>query len=82
MAVGDFGHEAGPAPTPAIAARQLRLDRGLVQEDEAGAVEVRGVGAPVLAGRLDIRPLLFGGVQDFFLLSGPDSARRARPWGD
>ena len=82
VAVGDFGHKAGPAPTPTIAARQLRLDRGLVQEDEAGAVEVRSVGAPVPTGRLDIRPILFGGVQDFFLLSGPDSARRARPWGD
>ncbi len=80
VAMRDFGHEAGPAPTPAIAARHLRLDRGLVQEDETGAVEVRGLGAPVLAGRLDIRPILFGGAQDFFLLSGPGAAQRARPW--
>ena len=62
MSMGDFGDEAGPAPTAAIAPRHLCLERGLVQEDEPGAVPLRGLGAPLLAGRLDIRPVLFGGV--------------------
>ena len=80
MAVGDFRYEAGAAPTPPIAAGQLRLERGLVEEDEAGAVELRRLGAPVLPSRYDIRPILFGGVQDFFLLSARAGARPARPW--
>ena len=35
---GDFRHEAGTAPTPPIAARHLRLERSLIEEDEPGAV--------------------------------------------
>ena len=80
LAVGDLRHEARAAATAAIAAGQLRLERGLVEEDEAGAVERRRLGAPVLPGRPDIRPLLFGGVQDFFLRSARAGARSARPW--
>ena len=80
VAVGDLRHEAGAAATPPIAARQLRLQCGLVEEDEAGAVELRRLGAPVRPGRPDIRPLLFGGVQDFFLRSAPSGVRPARPW--
>ena len=80
MAVEDLRHEAGAAPTPPIAARHLRLERGLVEEDEVGAVELRRLGAPVLPGRPDIRPLLCGGVQDFFLRSAPSGVRPARPW--
>ena len=80
VAVGDFRHEAGATPTPPIAARHLRLERGLIEEDEAGAVELSRLGAPVLPGRDDIRPSLFGGAQDFFLRSAPGDARPARRW--
>ena len=80
MAVGDFCDEAGATATAPIAARHLRLERGLIEEDEPGAVELSRLGAPVLPGRDDIRPLLFGGVQDFFLLSAPGGVRPARPW--
>ena len=80
MAVGDLRHQAGAALTPPIAARHLRLERGLVEEDEPGAVELCRLGAPVLPGRDDIRPLLFGGVQDFFLRSARAGVRPARPW--
>ena len=80
MAVGDFRHEAGAAPTAAIAPGHLRLERGLVQEDEPGTVELSRLDAPVLPGRYDIRPILFGGVQDFFLRSARGGGRRARPW--
>ena len=62
VAVGNFGDEAGPAPTAAIAPRHLCLQRGFIQEDEALPVELRGLGAPVLAGGDDIRSVLFGGV--------------------
>ena len=80
VAVGDLRHEAGATATPPIAAGHLRLERGLIEEDEAGAVELRRLSAPVLPGRDDIRPLLFGGVQDFFLLSALGDARPARRW--
>ena len=80
VAVGDLRHEAGAAPTPAIAARHLRLERRLVEEDEAGAVEVSRLGAPVLPGRYDIRSILFGGAQDFFLRSAQGGVPPARPW--
>ena len=80
VAVGDFRHEAGAAPTAAIPARHLRLERSLIEEDEPVAVPLRRLGAPVLPGGYDIRPILFGSVQDFFLLSARDPARPARPW--
>ena len=80
LAVGDLRHEARTAPTPPIAPGPLRLQSGLVQEDEAGAVGLRRLGAPVRPGRPDIRPILFGGVQDFFLRSARAGARPARPW--
>ncbi len=80
MAVGDFRHEAGAAPTAAIAPGHLRLERRLVQEDEPGAVELSRLGAPVLPGRSDIRSILFGGAQDFFLRSARGGTRPARPW--
>ena len=80
VAGGDFRDEAGAAPPAAIAPGHLRLERGLVQEDEPVAVELRRLGAPALPGYYDIRPLLFGGVQDFFLRSAPGGARPARPW--
>ncbi len=82
MAVGDFGDQARPAPTPPVATRQLGLDSRLVQEDEARAHQLGRLDAPALAGRYDIRPVLFGGVQDFFLPSGLSGARRARLWTD
>ena len=80
VAVGDFRDEAGAAPTAAIAPGHLRLERSLVQEDEAGTVELSRLDAPVLPGRHDIRSVLFGGVQDFFLLSARGGVRLARPW--
>ena len=80
MAVGDFRYEARTAPTPPIAPGHLRLERGLIQEDEPGAVELSDLDAPALPGRPDIRPILFGGAQDFFLLSAPGGARPARLW--
>ncbi len=66
VAVGDFGAEARPAPTPAIAPGQIRPQGRLVQEDQAVPIEVGRLGAPALAGRHDIRAVLFRGVQDFF----------------
>ena len=78
--MGDFGHHAGPAPTPAIPAGQLGLYRRLVQEDEPLPVPLRRQCPPVLPRHHDIRPLLFGRVQDFFLLSSPTAAPPARPW--
>ena len=80
VAVGDLRHEAGAAPTAAIAPGHLRLERRLVQEDEPGAVELSRLGAPVLPGRYDIRSILFGGAQDFFLRSARGGTRPARPW--
>ena len=82
VAVGDFRHEAGPTSTPAIPARPLRLESGLVQEDEPLPVPVPGLRPPVPPSRYAVRPGLCGGVQDFFLLSDRDGARPARPWGD
>ena len=80
VAVGDFRHKARAAPTAAIPARQLRLESGLIEEDEPAAVPLRRLGAPVLPGGYDVRPILFGGAQDFFLRSDRDNARPARPW--
>ena len=80
VAVGDFRDEAGATATAAIAPGHLRLERGLVQEDEPVPIEVGGLGTPALPGRPDIRSVLFGGVQDFFLLSARAGARLARPW--
>ena len=62
----DRGHKARSPRTAAVAAGQLGRDGGLLQEDEAVAREVGRLGTPVLAGRHAIRPVLFGGVQDFF----------------
>ena len=80
LAVGDLRHEARAAPTAARAPGHLCLQRGLVEEDEPLPVPLRGLPPPVLPGHQDIRPLLFGGVQDFFLPSGQDAAQPARPW--
>ena len=80
VAVGDLRHEAGATATAAIAPGHLRLECGLIEEDEPGAVELSRLGAPVLPGYDDIRPLLCGGAQDFFLRSAPGAARPARPW--
>ena len=74
MAVGDFGDQARPVkPTPpVILTRQLGLDSRLVQEDEAESPSAGPPGrAERLAGRYDIRPVLFGGVQDFFFTVRP-----------
>ena len=62
VAVRDFRHEAGPPATAAIPARQLCLQGRLVQEDEAGAVPLRGLRPPGLPGGPDIRSVLCGGV--------------------
>ena len=73
--VRDGGDEACAAGTPPVAAGQLGLDRGLIHEDEAGAVEVGRLGAPALAGGHHM-PILFSGAQDFFLRSALSRARR------
>jgi len=62
VAVRDLRDEAAPPATPAIPPRHLCLEGGLVQEDEAGAVPLRGLCPPVLPGGPDIRAVLFGGV--------------------
>ena len=80
--VRDGGDEAGAAGTPPIPAGQLGLDGGLIHEDEASTVEVSGLGAPALAGGQHIRPVLFSGAQDFFLVLVLSDPRPARPWPD
>ena len=82
VAVGDFGDEARPAPTPTVAPGQIRPQGRLVQEDQAVPVEVGRLGAPALPGRHHIRAILFRRVQDFFLRSSLSGARRATPWAD
>ena len=82
VSVGDFSDEARPAPTPAIAAGQIRPHGRLIQEDQVVPIEGGRLGVPALAGRSDIRPILFCGVQDFFLGSALSGPRLATPWAD
>lgn len=51
---------------PAIEPRHLRVDAGLVEEDEALRVDEGLRRFPQLAPRCDVRPVLRGGAQGFF----------------
>jgi hypothetical protein len=74
---GDKGHglpvperRAVPATfsdwRPAIEARHLRVDPGLVEEDEALRIDERLRCSPQFAPRGDVRPVLLGRAQCFF----------------
>ena len=82
VSVGDFSDEARPAPTPTIAAGQIRPHGRLIQKDQGVPIEGGRLGVPALSGRYDIRPLLCCGVQDFFLGSALSGPRPATPWAD
>lgn len=66
VSMGDVSDEARPAPTPAIAAGQIRPHGRLLQKDQVVPLEGGCLGVPALSGRYDIRTILFCGVQDFF----------------
>ena len=51
---------------PAVEARHLGVDAGLVEEDEATGIDERLGRPPQLAARRDIGPVLLGRAQGFF----------------
>jgi hypothetical protein len=55
-----------PAPTPGIAAEEIRRDATLVEEDQARGVEGRRLGVPRVPRGDDLRPILFGRADCFF----------------
>jgi len=58
--------QAQTAPAPPIASQEIRGDTAFVEEDIASHVTKGLPGAPPPAGRRDVRPTLFVGVDGFF----------------
>lgn len=58
--------EAGAAGTAAVAPQQVGGDPALIQKDILADVAEGLPVLPLAAGRRDVRPTLFVGVQSFF----------------
>jgi len=67
-----------PARRPAVEAGHVGGHRSFIDEDEAPGVKFALPPTPRGASRRDVRPILLGGVQDFFLASGRDDAQTGR----
>lgn len=66
MPVRHFRDEPFADRCAPVEPRHLRGDRGFIEEQQTIRLELRLLGSQVRPRRSDIRPVLFGGVQDFF----------------
>ena len=71
MTIGSGPEAALSAETASVQARELGIERRLIDEDQTPLVPAGLVPAPPGPGGRDIRTLLFGGVRRFFYSSGP-----------
>ena len=71
MTMRHGGHTALVAQGAAVKARHLRIEAGLVDEDQSCALPLRLEHAPLLARGLHVRARLLGGVRGFFYNSDP-----------
>jgi hypothetical protein len=61
-----LGHKPAALGTPAAQRRHVRLDPGLVDEDETGGIDAGLTRLPAFALARDVRPILLTGEQAFF----------------
>jgi hypothetical protein len=66
MAMRHLGPEALAARRPASEGRHVRLGPGLVDEDEAGWIDLRLMPLPPGAAARDVRAILLAGEDGFF----------------
>lgn len=66
MAVGRMGDKPFAARAPATQRRHVRLDPGLIDEDQPCRVNARLVTDPLFAPALELWPQLLGGQNRFF----------------
>jgi hypothetical protein len=66
VSVRRFGDKTLAAQAAAMGLRHVGLGPGLVDEDQAGGIELALMALPALAPPCNVRPILFACVQAFF----------------